>query len=312
MAFNLEEENRGGYVVSREMKHVWQVQMELLQRLLDVCQAYGLRVWVDGGTLLGTVRHHGYIPWDDDIDVCMMRPDYDRLLEVAGEEFREPYFFQTAYTDVDYYRAHAQLRDSRTTGVRPSECFNPYHQGIFIDIFPMDGVPATEEGRRRTLHTSRRIQRFLKTKNLHLLASGRLTLVFRKLKCLWQVRTRGWEAIFRPCEEMFRETPVAEASHVAEICFSGYDFVIDKHIFDETLWLDFEDMKVPVPARYDELLRIQYGDDYMRPRRIPTYHGEVIFDTEHSYVERLPEIRRQYRFSVLKRGWEKIMSKRGT
>ena len=64
---------------------------------------------------------------------------------------------------------------------------------------------------------------------------------------------------------------------------------------------------MPAPARYDELLRIQYGYDYMTPRQISTYHGEVIFDTEHSYVQRLPGIRRQYRLSVLKRGWEKIV-----
>ena len=141
------------------------------------------------------------------------------------------------------------------------------------------------------------------------MASGRLTLIFRKLKCLWQVRTRGWEAVFRPCEDVLRETSVAEATHVAEICFSGYDFVLDKHLFDETVWLCFEDMKVPVPARYDEVLRIQYGDDYMTPRRTATYHGEVIFDTAHSYVERLPEIRRQYRLSALKRGWDKLRAK---
>lgn len=305
MAFTLEAENRDGYVVSREMKGVWQVEMALLQRLLDVCQAHGLRVWVKGGTLLGAVRHHGYIPWDDDVDVCMMREDYDRLLRL-GQEVWAPFFLQSAYSDTDYYRAHAQLRDSRTTGVRPPECFNPYNQGIFVDIFPIDGVAEDETERREILRESRRIQRFLKTKNLHLISSGRLTLVFRKLKCLYQVRKQGWQTIFARCEDAYRRTRIADVPYVAEISFSGYDTIMDKHIFDDTVWLDFEDMKVPAPARYDELLRLIYGDDYMTPRQVPTCHGEVIFDTEHSYLERLPEIRRQYRLSVLKRGWRKL------
>ena len=73
--------------------------MELLKKLLEVCDKHHLRIWADGGTLLGTVREHGYIPWDDDIDMAMLRDDFDVLVKIAPKEFSHPYFFQFGYTE---------------------------------------------------------------------------------------------------------------------------------------------------------------------------------------------------------------------
>ena len=80
---NLEKETRRGYVISAEMKKVWAVEIELLKKLLNVCENNHLRVWAEGGTLLGAVREKGYIPWDDDIDMAMPRKDYDILRNIA-------------------------------------------------------------------------------------------------------------------------------------------------------------------------------------------------------------------------------------
>ena len=90
----LNEEVRCGYVVTHEMKKAWAVMLDLLAELDRVCKKNNIKYYANGGTMLGAVRHKGFIPWDDDIDVMMFREDYDRLMEIGPKEFTYPYFFQ--------------------------------------------------------------------------------------------------------------------------------------------------------------------------------------------------------------------------
>jgi lipopolysaccharide cholinephosphotransferase len=302
MDFNLESEERNGFTVSREMKKVWQTELDLLQRLIDVCREHHLRVWADGGTLLGAVRHQGFIPWDDDIDVCMPRQDYDRLIEIGSTAFCEPYFLQSAYSDTGYYRGHAQLRNSATTAIRPSDSYRPFNQGIFIDIFPIDAVPDGDTQLLKVcLKSVRRTLRFLKAANTPVFVSGRWGLVFRKMRARQAVKRQGWTAIFRQAEDKLRTIGPANSHYVAELGFSGDDILFERSIFSDTTWLPFENISIPVPAGYDLMLRTQYGPDYMTPQQAPSCHGELLFDTTRSYRELLPEAQRQYRNAQLRK-----------
>lgn len=287
------------------MKRVWQVELDLLERLLDVCRHHDLRIWVDGGTMLGAVRHKGFIPWDDDIDVCMPRPDYDRLIALGGSVFSEPYFLQSAYSEDDYFRGHAQLRRSDTAAIRPSESYRTFNQGIFIDIFPLDGVNPDTAQLKADLHAIRRVHKRLKAIHLNVFYSGRWGQVFRKLSSRREVWKTGREAYFKATEDLLRRHSVVDSAQWAELAFSGDDICFDRHIFDRTILLPFEHLQVPVPEGYDLFLRTQYGDDYMTPMQVGNYHGELVFDTEHNYREVAPRVFAQYKRDALRRLFKK-------
>ena len=95
--FNLEEEIICNFRVSSKRKKVWKVELDLLNNFIEICNKYKLTYFAIGGTLLGAIRHKGFIPWDDDIDIGMPREDYNKLLEIAKKEFKNPIFFQTPY-----------------------------------------------------------------------------------------------------------------------------------------------------------------------------------------------------------------------
>lgn len=298
---NLEAEYRKGYLVSAEMKGVWDVLLILLRRLLEVCEKYDLRIWGDGGTMLGAVREHGFIPWDDDIDMVLLRPDYDKLVQIAPKEFSAPFFFQCAYTDKNYTLGHSQLRMDGTTAITPSQLFMnvPYHLGIFIDIFPYDAVPDNpEEGLAQ-----------LKDRETILLDLKRMS---RSWDILHPIRSsfNYFRRLYLPqkyaeYENLFRRFKVDENQYVS--CYSFQvnpeHFLRDKHWYDETVYLPFEDVMMPLPKDYDKILTLQYGD-YMTPVKSPSYHGSFWkLTADKSYQDTLVEnkdIIRKMRLNYLK------------
>lgn len=142
MSLNFDEEEIDGYVVSSKVKKVWAVELNMLKIFDVLCRKHGLQYYACYGTLLGAVRHKGFIPWDDDIDVFMMRDDYMKLLQIAPNEISEPYFFQNVYTDSMVW-GFSKIRDSRTTAIEFPDMNESFHQGLFIDIFPID---STDDG----------------------------------------------------------------------------------------------------------------------------------------------------------------------
>lgn len=114
--------------------------LKLLRQFQEVCREHGLRWYATAGTMLGAVRHAGFIPWDDDMDIAMPRPDYDRLIAHAAEWLPRPMELVCAELDESYPLPFAKLQDASTTILERPHL--PFLGGIYIDIFPIDGVPA--------------------------------------------------------------------------------------------------------------------------------------------------------------------------
>ena len=117
-------------------------QLELLKQFVRICRKHQLDYWIDFGTLLGAVRHKGFIPWDDDIDVSMLSKDYKKLLEVAQAELPEGFFLQTKETDLSYFQNFAKLMDLKSLFLSAGDDLSlPYQKGIYIDIFEFVEYP---------------------------------------------------------------------------------------------------------------------------------------------------------------------------
>lgn len=268
----LEEELRDGYLVSKKMKSVWECQIDLLLHFMEVCEKYKLKYWADAGTLLGAVRHSGFIPWDDDIDMVMFRDDYDKLVEVAPKEFTHPYFFQTIHTDRYYTRRHAQLRNSETAAI--SSKTSKQNQGVFIDIFVLDSVYSSPYLLQKQVKRIKKVKMILKV-------TSKVEAVFPQFISSSLLLK---EKIYRKYEKILRFFPICDCDYVSLLSASDKIKIKNKAFYDETIYVDFEYVKIPIPARYDEILTIDFGD-YMIPIQAPTMHGTLHFDTERSYLE---------------------------
>ncbi len=121
------------------------VMLDGLQCLDAICQKHGLKYWLDSGTLLGAVRHNGFIPWDDDIDISMPIEDYLIFMEVAQEELEDGMFLQTSKTDPAFAFDYMKIRSDRASIIEFHEEGKDidYHQGVFVDIFPMLAIRDT-------------------------------------------------------------------------------------------------------------------------------------------------------------------------
>ena len=290
-----EEEERCGHFISKQMKEVWAIQLDLLAEFDRVCRKNNIKYFASGGTALGAIRHKGFIPWDDDMDLMMMRDDYDKLLEIAPKEFKSPYFLQNKYNDPCSNETISKFRNINTTALLENEvgsCFD-YCKGIFIDIFPLDVIPDDQTERDAYIaELKEQKERFYKkgrslgifsdsTKKKERILKHFLhkALSFKRKRHINEYKDE-YRKYVSMCRRYNHQT--SERLMCLEFTFDQKDYKCSADI-QEMIYVDFEFTKIPIGANYHHGLITKYGEDYMVFKKGTAMHNELFFDTNKSY-----------------------------
>lgn len=298
-----EDEVREGFYISGSMKRVWAAQLEVLEEIDKVCKRHDIKWFAHCGTLLGAVRHGGYIPWDDDLDICMLREDYERFLAVAGGELPSGYEVKDGSKEEDY-QFWSWVTNSPSVSF-DGEFLKKHHAcpyKVIVDIYPLDYViPDTaEEEKRREAANLCFTTAYAYTSELE--GTEMLEDILRKLEALCNVRFDRTRPMRRQLHElvraMYAQRSREHASEVVELYWwvKEHDHKYPLSCFEGTAMLPFENVKLPVPVGYDKVLRIEYGD-YMKIIKDFGMHGYPNFaEQEEQLIRLVPSYPFRYQF----------------
>lgn len=276
----------GRKIDSQEYKKVC---LNLLIKFDEVCNKYNLRYIIDSGTLLGAIRHKGFIPWDDDIDISMPREDYEKLQELFAqdESIFGDYKLASIYNKYNVYKPYLNLLDSSTiafSSARKRKYFYP----IWIDIFPEDGYQTVEEAFAvgRQIRKYMAIGRFPLSKPL--LARNEKTFILKIKRVLSNIYNNIVHNIHCSKRALRKADKLAKSqkpNDTVMFYFGKDNMSLDlayMSYYNDTVLADFEGHKFRIPKEYDKKLKQLYGD-YMK---LPPEDQRILHVTEAYYVEK--------------------------
>ena len=270
------------FKITKQRRAVWKVELEIYEEFKRICEKHDIKFFAFGGTMLGAIQFKGFIPWDDDIDIAMLREEYEKFCKVANE-LNGNYYFQTDYTD-DLYRGHAQIRRNGTTAIMPEDLGRDYNQGIFIDIFPLDEYPKNPEDLKR--HRRKMVFYNKALRHLYYPIKNPQILVKRIVSLITVAVHGGRKRLFKKLER--------EATRYNG-CGNGIVGALTVNYGKEADFMEVKDLKklknvvfdkvkVPVPLAYDKILTQHFGD-YKTPIQVPNTHGDCYFSATIDYKD---------------------------
>lgn len=256
--------NRKEFCYTNELiRKMQMVELEMLQVVDKICRQNQIAYEVDGGTLLGAVRYGGFIPWDDDVDIRMLREDYDRFCEICKEQLDDGrYFLQTYATDSGYRWGYARILKKGTFFDREHQEMLTMRRGIFIDIFPCDGMP--ESGIQKKIFNFRC---YLARKILYSVVGRKYEKNFLKRMGYTLLSCIPPSVAHREFERLTKLYNGKETKLVRTLGWGGpeEDIGFKRRWLLESMDMLFEGINVRVPVDYEGHLSLMFGKDYMTP-----------------------------------------------
>ena len=250
----LESEVRCEYSIDSDMKKVWCIQLRILYEFINVCEKNNLMYWLFGGSLIGAVRHKGYIPWDDDIDVIMPRKDYDILCS-HPEWFSGDVALHISNNKEMYYEGWARVHYLKSAVLYPNYKKAGSKQGIYLDVFPLDYATQNDRKNRKKIKRINAIG--------HAICYNCNPSFLTRFVCTLNMVFRFWkpEKLFKKINKLSK-SDIQTEKMMFKVC-TVYPFeknIFDSNDFKETIIVPFEFLNVAVPKNYDNILKTMYGD----------------------------------------------------
>lgn len=253
------------------LRKVQLAQLDIGKEIKRVCDENGIKYFLDSGTLLGAIRHKGFIPWDDDMDMGMLREDYERFIEIAPKKLKSEYFLQTWKTDKSYPYAFAKIRKKGTVFIEAVSQKTNAHNEIFVDIFPYDVYPDNETVRTKLMKKIMLLKYSLWMKDgmtpwlRHKSILDRLLVRAKYVPHYFYALTHSRDAMIAEYEKLMPMYNAETSKYYVEQS-GGTPFgkwIIPTECFKKFIEVKFEDTMFLVPEKYDLYLKTVYGD-YMQ------------------------------------------------
>lgn len=267
-----------------DLRKLQLVELEMLRDVAKFCDQNNIKYWLDSGTLLGAVRHGGFIPWDDDIDISMDYANYKKFLKLAPKGLPEKYFVQNFRTDPKVAIRWSRVRINGTTSMERNMVGYDIHYGICMDIFLRTGI-SKNRLRRKMQDISLGFMSILLEKYYSEFA---YTSVSHKLKLLYKYLP---EKIRLLLIYIFEHIAIIDENK-CDLCFniwdsyssSGKKYSTSIYDIDNMTKIKFEDSEFWAPERYKDYLETTYGEwEKLPPENERGGHGDIIIDFDNSY-----------------------------
>lgn len=271
------------------MTDLQQTEFKMLRAVDEICDRLHIKYFLVCGSALGAVKYAGFIPWDDDLDIGLLRPDYEIFVKEAGRLLPEGYFLQNYHTDSAFPQVFSKVRNSSTTFVEKSSANLPINHGVYIDVFPLDGYPRNKVAALR-LEFLKRMYKLEAACAFQLPCSWRAKFFFDMERLIGL--HKNTQRIMERYDKLIASYAV-DGSRI--ICnhgnWQGKLEYAPKDQYGDGCWAIFEGMKVRIPAQYDAYLTQKYGDwraDLPDEQKIGHHYATVI-DLNRPYTDYVGE-----------------------